>query len=82
MLPEEEKENTKIIEYRDQLYKVPVWVKFVVTEANGLIIGFEFKPFAFECLDAKAKFWIVKEGRHFLLPTAEINWKDSLRHYE
>ena len=67
---------TKTVNYRGKQYTVPDWVKFIATDLNGSIFGYEMKP----AIDEKEDFFEMTAGRTICLgwPTIE-EWRDTLQ---
>lgn len=64
----------KTVDYCGKQYNVPDWVKFIATDSDGAIFGYEEKP-------AISEFWkehISKKGRVCRLTRPE-EWRDTLQ---
>lgn len=67
-------EDTKTIEYKGNKYTVPTWVKWVATDKDGSIYGYENKP------EVCVVDWWCQGSRRFhkmATPTGK-GWEDSL----
>lgn len=65
--------NYKIINYFGVQYQVPLWVKYIITNFNGGIWGFEKQPI----YDLNLGFW-VNGGKQILLNEQKYHWTESL----
>lgn len=70
-------EEMKTINYFGRDYKVPVWVRFMVTYRDGSICGHENKP---EWCDF-FRTWITGDGRCALISAGGAYFKESIKEF-
>lgn len=63
----------KTVNYRGKQYTVPDWVKFIATDLNGSIFGYEMKP----TMDLVSEGYVATKGRVYRLRWPE--WQDTLQ---
>lgn len=68
---------SKLIVYREEEYQVPNWVKYVATDENGVVWGYEEKPSSWEFSGD----WQAK-GRYVKIYSPDLDWENSLEAYD
>lgn len=71
----------KTVTYRDETYEVPEWVKYIATDSNGSIYGYEYEPAKFNrqwMMNAK----YAEQRVHCILDKLVDDWDLSLACYD